>query len=91
MRLGRVTGTLWSTVKDPQLEGRRLVTVQPVRADGTEWGPLLVATDAVGANEGDLVYWARGKEASFAFRPDQTPTDVSIVGLIDRLNKTAGA
>jgi len=30
-----------------------------------------------------LVFWCRGKEASFPFKRDDTPTDCTIVGIID--------
>ncbi len=42
-----------------------------------------VALDAVGAGVGELVFWCRGKEASFPFKRDETPTDCTIVGIID--------
>jgi hypothetical protein len=42
-----------------------------------------VALDAVGAGVGELVFWCRGKEASFPFKRDSTPTDCTIVGIVD--------
>ena len=35
MRLGRVIGSIWATQKDPSLASRRMVLVQPLRADGS--------------------------------------------------------
>ena len=32
---------------------------------------------------GELVIWCRGKEASFPFRREDTPTDCTIVGIVD--------
>ena len=43
----------------------------------------MIALDAVGAGVGELVFWCRGKEASFPFKRDETPTDCTIVGIID--------
>jgi ethanolamine utilization protein EutN len=43
----------------------------------------LVAIDAAGAGVGELVFWCRGKEASFPFKREDTPTDCTIVGIVD--------
>ncbi|HBY61520.1 MAG TPA: ethanolamine utilization protein EutN, partial [Solibacterales bacterium] len=34
MQLGRVIGRVWSTVKQRELEGQRLLVVQPVTPEG---------------------------------------------------------
>ena len=90
MRLGKVTGKVWATAKDPKLNGVTLYVMQPVDETGTALGPELVAVDTVGAREGDLVYWVGGAEATFAFPGRQIPSDVSIVGLVDRLDVQNG-
>jgi ethanolamine utilization protein EutN len=33
-----------------------------------------------------LIYWCRGKEASFPFLPAEVPTEATVVGIIDTLN-----
>ena len=43
----------------------------------------MVAVDAIGAGVGELVFWCRGKEASFPFKREDTPTDCTIVGIVD--------
>jgi microcompartment protein CcmK/EutM len=83
MQIARVIGTVVSTVKNESLEGRKILLVQTVDADLKEKGKPMVALDAVGAGVGELVFWCRGKEASFPFRRDETPTDCTIVGIID--------
>jgi microcompartment protein CcmK/EutM len=40
----------------------------------------------MGAGAGELVYWVRGKEASFPFLPAEPPTDTSIVGIVDSVH-----
>jgi microcompartment protein CcmK/EutM len=57
--------------------------VQTLDADLNEKGKPMVALDAIGAGVGELVFWCRGKEASFPFKRDETPTDCTIVGIID--------
>jgi microcompartment protein CcmK/EutM len=83
MQIARVIGTLVSTVKNRSLDGRKFLIVQTLDADLKSKGEPTVALDAVGAGEGELVFWCRGKEASFPFKRDETPTDCTIVGIID--------
>ena len=83
MQIARVIGTVVSTVKNENLEGRKILIVQTLNADLSPKGKPMVALDAVGAGEGELVFWCRGKEASFPFKRDSTPTDCTIVGIID--------
>ncbi len=86
MYLGRVVGRLWATVKNENLSGQRLLIVQPVTPELTDSGKRLVCTDATGAGAGELVYWARSREASFALLPDEVVTDATIVGIVDHLH-----
>ena len=83
MQIARVIGNVVSTVKNASLEGRKLLIVQTLDAELREKGEPMVALDAVGAGVGELVFWCRGKEASFPFKRDDTPTDCTIVGIID--------
>ena len=83
MQIARVIGTVVSTVKNESLEGRKILLVQTLDADLNEKGKPMVALDAIGAGVGELVFWCRGKEASFPFKRDETPTDRTIVGIID--------
>jgi len=83
MQIARVIGTVVSTIKNDALHGRKFLIVQTLDADMNRKGTPMVALDAVGAGEGDLVFWCRGKEASFPFKRDETPTDCTIVGIVD--------
>lgn len=83
MQIARVIGTVVSTVKNETLHGRKFLIVQTLDADLSAKGSPMVALDAVGAGVGELVFWCRGKEASFPFKRDDTPTDCTIVGIID--------
>ena len=86
MQLARVIGTVVATVKNDSLDGRKLLIVQTVDADLNDRGAPLVALDSVGAGIGELVFWCRGKEASFPFKREDTPTDCTIVGIVDSDN-----
>jgi len=86
MFLGRVVGRVWSSVKNPGLTGQRMLIVQPLDAQGQPSGKQLICTDAAGAGAGEMVYWVRGKEASFPFTDADVASDSTIVGIVDELN-----
>ncbi len=83
MQIARVIGTVVSTIKNESLEGRKFLIVQTLDATLNAKGSPMIALDAVGAGVGELVFWCRGKEASFPFKRDETPTDCTVVGIID--------
>ena len=72
-----------ATVKNESLHGRKLLVVQTLDRNLKDSGKPMVAVDAVGAGVGELVFWCRGKEASFPFKREDTPTDCTIVGIVD--------
>jgi microcompartment protein CcmK/EutM len=55
MTLGKVTGTVVSTMKIPDLRGQKLLLVQPLDAYGRPNGRTLIACDTVQAGVGDMV------------------------------------
>jgi ethanolamine utilization protein EutN len=83
MQLGRVIGTVVSTAKNQTLEGRKLLVIRVLDGNLGAVGRPLVAIDSVGAGVGELIFWCRGKEASFPFEGSEVPTDCTIVGIID--------
>ena len=83
MQLARVIGTVVATVKNDSLRNRTLLVVQSLNKNLEPQGKPLVAVDAAGAGVGELVFWCRGKEASFPFKREDTPTDCTIVGIVD--------
>jgi microcompartment protein CcmK/EutM len=82
MYLGKVIGRVVSSVKDPALEGQKLLLVRRLPN-----GPVVVALDAVGAGAGETVYVCRGREAAFAFKPEEVPTEASIVAIVDVITR----
>ena len=89
MRLGRVLGRLWCSAKDESLYAQKLLIIQPIDADGCDNGHELIAVDTVGSGASEIVYWCRGREASFAFGSDKVGSDASVVGIVDSLNRRA--
>lgn len=87
MRLGRIIGNVVCTMKDPALVGQKLLIVQPLDRKGRDKGRPVIALDAVGAGAGETIYWCRGREASFPFLPSAPPTEATIVGIVDAVNR----
>ena len=86
MFLGKVIGNVVCTVKNPALEGKKILIVQPLGRDQKPAGKPIIALDSVGAGAGETVYWARGREASFPWFPAEVPTECTIVGIVDHVN-----
>ena len=78
MYLGKVIGRVVCSMKNDSLLSRTLLLVRRLPN-----GPAVVAIDAVGAGAGETVYVCRGREASFAFKPDEVPTEAAIVAIVD--------
>ncbi len=83
MQLARVIGTVVSTIKDTNLDGHKMLMVQPITPDRSSFGRPLVALDAVGAGVGEFVFFVRGREAAFPFYPGEPPADACVVGIVD--------
>ncbi|MCB9260515.1 MAG: EutN/CcmL family microcompartment protein [Ignavibacteriales bacterium] len=88
LKLGKITGKVWATIKDEKLQGTILYLMQPMDENLNPVGKEVVAVDTVGSREDDIVYWVGAAEATFVFDDRQIPSDVSIVGLVDRLDLT---
>jgi ethanolamine utilization protein EutN len=90
MQIGKIVGCVWATEKNPGLDAQRLLIVQPLTPELQETGKKLICTDSTGAGAGELVYWCKGKEASFPFLPTEVPTDATVVGIVDKITVRRG-
>jgi len=86
MKLGRVVGKVWATAKDDQLNSVRLALMQPVDEHEKPAGKIVVAADTINCRDGDIVYWVGGSEATSPYHDRRIPSDVTIIGLVDKLN-----
>jgi len=91
MQLGKVIGCVWATAKNANLQGQRLLLVQPVNHAGDPFGGAIVCADATAqAGAGELIYWVRGREAAHAFLPAEVTSDNTIVAIVDEISLDAG-
>ena len=92
MKLARVVGTLVATQKHRKFEGAKLLLVQPLTLDDLPQGPLLLATDAVGAGVHEKVLIVLdGRAASDAMGRRGTPVDAAVVGIVDHVELEASS
>lgn len=87
MVFARVTGNVVCTLKDDKLVGTKLMLVQPVDLAGAAKGNPLVAVDAVGAGEGELVLLVQGSSARQTSRTNNTPVDAVIFAIVDTVEQ----
>ncbi len=87
MILCRVIGNSVATVKHACFDGRSVLIVQPVKADGTTpTGKSFLSVDSVQAGVGDLVLCAReGNTARQILGKDSDPLHSVILGVVDQL------
>lgn len=87
MQIARVKGTVVSTTKSEKLNGLKLLIVKPVDIETLEEkGSMIVAIDAVGAGEGEIVMIVGGSSSRQTALTDGKPVDMSIVGIIDSMD-----
>jgi microcompartment protein CcmK/EutM len=83
MLLGRVTGTVVASRKEPLMEGWKLLLVRQLDADNREMGGYVVAADAVGAGVGEVVLYATGSSARQTEMTRDRPCDAVIMAIVD--------
>lgn len=84
MNLGRVTGTLIASQKEPSLEGLPLLIVRTLGASGEPSGGYVVAVDSVGAGVGEVVLYASGSSARQTEVTRDKPCDAVIMAIVDQ-------
>jgi microcompartment protein CcmK/EutM len=84
MLLGRVTGTVVATRKEPLAEGWKLLVVRQLDAEDNETGGYVVAADAVGAGVGEVVLYASGSSARNTAITKDKPCDAVIMAIVDQ-------
>ena len=93
MRLAKVVGQVVSTVKEPGLDGFKILLVEDLDVADPQWeesqrdpfgaGPPYPAIDVVGAGEGEVVLVTAGSAARVPSAAGRTATDAAVVAIVD--------
>ena len=89
MFLARVIGTVVSTKKDEAMKGRKLVLLRPLlvdEANPAQFRPganTVVAVDAIGAGQDEVVLFCQGSSARQASGMKTLPVDAVVIGIVD--------
>lgn len=87
MQLAKVKGTVVSTNKAEKLYGLKLLLVKPIDIETwQEKGQMLVAIDAVGAGEGEIVMCVGGSSSRQTTVTENKPVDQTIIAIIDSVD-----
>jgi microcompartment protein CcmK/EutM len=83
MLIGKVVGTVVSTMKDPKVAALKLQVVQELDERNRPRNRYIVAADTIGAGQGDLVLYATGSSARQTTLTDGRPIDAAIFAIVD--------
>jgi len=92
MFLARVIGSVVSTRKDETMKGHKLLLLRPLLVDESDparfrpGSNTLVAVDAMGAGNGELVLFCQGSSARQTSGMKQLPIDAAVVGIVDSVD-----
>jgi ethanolamine utilization protein EutN len=91
MRMCKVLGPLWASVKHPMFAGRKLLVVQPIDETGAAIGASYVAVDHVQAGAGDtVIVMTEGTGVRQILKlGDQVPIRSLVVGIVDAIESDA--
>jgi ethanolamine utilization protein EutN len=86
VKIGRVSGTVVSTINHPIYDGRRLLMCDLLDAVGEDTGDYLICVDAIGAGAGETVLIIdEGNSARQVVGDVTAPIRAVIVGIVDEL------
>jgi ethanolamine utilization protein EutN len=83
--IGEVVGTIVATRKEERLSGLKFQIVKIMDVDLKPTGQFLVAVDAVGAGQGEVVLCAQGSSARLTIKTKDCPIDAVIMGIVDTI------
>ena len=84
MLLAKVVGTVVASRKEQSLEGLKFLLLRGIDAESKPTGPTVVAADAVGAGEGEIVLFASGSSARQTTSTDKRPVDAVVLAIVDK-------
>jgi microcompartment protein CcmK/EutM len=91
MLVGTVVGHVWSTMKDPSLEGLRFLVIQPFTRVDEPSAETLVAVDPLGADIGERVLVVFGRAARHAIgRGHDIGFQTAVAAIVDGMELEGG-
>jgi microcompartment protein CcmK/EutM len=92
VKLGRVVGTVVSTINAPDFEDRTLLLCDLLDPAGVPAGGYLIAVDSVGAGAGETVLLLdEGNSARQVLAAPGAPIRTVVVGIVDEVTSEARA
>ena len=89
MILGKVIGSITSTINHPFFDGKKLLMVEKIDPDGQAQSGYLVAVDRAGAGAGETVLILdEGTGARQVLASADGPVRSVIVGVVDEINES---
>ena len=86
MIVGRVVGTVVSTINSPVFDGRKLLLCDLLGSDGEATGGYTIAVDAIDAGAGEVVLIIdEGNGARQIVQQDPAPIRAMVVGVVDEM------
>lgn len=86
MKIGRVVGTVVSTINSPVFDNRKLLICDLLGTDGQPSGGYTIAVDAVDAGAGEVVLIIdEGNGARQIVQQDPAPIRAVVVGIVDEI------
>ncbi len=86
MILARVTGRITSTIHHPDMEGRTMLVLDKLDANGEPSGGHVIAIDTVGAGYGETVIMLdEGNGARQILGVEGMPVRSVVVGIVDEV------
>jgi microcompartment protein CcmK/EutM len=87
MILGRVRGSLVSTINHPFYDNKRKLLVDYINPDGSPTGKYVIAVDTVDAGAGETVLIVdEGNSARQIVDDQSAPLRSVIIGIVDQIN-----
>lgn len=83
MMLGMVMGSVVASAKSAKTDGLKMLIVQPLDLEGQPKGQYVVAFDAIGAGEGEVVLYVTGSSARQTPATEGRPADATIFAIVD--------
>lgn len=91
MKVGRVAGTVVSTIQAPTFDGTKLLVCDVLDAAGDPTGGYVIAVDLVGAGAGETVLILdEGNSARQAAGLTAGPLRTVVVGIVDEITDDDG-